>query len=374
MFIDCTQTPVYVISWLGYYLRNNITLDQVVSKRRIRSLYYSKPSFEYFENSCSHYIGIYCGEIESIYNDKILHDLFSIRKILINPYCTFSRKLLRNSDIKKVNNISNADTIIIPDITLRKTNYDSSTYLNNTLIFKDLIQGSYYVINSYPDNAHLTPTLKGEINQILNKETIDSSSDYIKILKALGILIGTELIYEGPIVIAQSPIEFNLLKDIKTVYPKIIFESSFAKLLQEKLPALTNQNFINIKNLFKSRIPSNIELGLRLLITFNITNYTGRIGILLNEMKDILITMKYFNSTEVSQLLKFIGITRRDIIKSIDQILPTLYRHSFNIEDQTFCKEFYKKYQLSKLNKRVESIDFLNQAFKLKLNITFEDA
>lgn len=199
--------------------------------------------------------GVYLGDLESI-NDKInsrynIKDQEALKKVYFDPTSKYPRnKLSTLTPIKRCLNPEKADTAIISNnIPLRNyelTSLVSSGDIKDVLILYSVSENCYYFIDYIIDNIE-NPDKSSRFNTLCNKYRDPNLN---------GLYSWASVLINGSI----------LPNDCKQVYYGRV-------ILLSNLREVTEDDIISLGNLISSNDPDNVNLGIKLLSSYNINEY-----------------------------------------------------------------------------------------------------
>lgn len=263
-------------------------------------------------------------EFNKLFKDKLDLKIEKGAKLYFTSDSKFSREKISNSEYKKCIKIEKADYIIIPNkIETFHNNINFIKLYNGNCAFSGLtINGDYFDFERFKT---LYPTVLGD-----------------KSLQSIG---------EGLLSLQNENLEEQIRYGIENNIP-IITDRDLDKIFQSKLSQLTSDELVNIYDMLISSDSSTIQLGIKLLNSYNLIGYENAITILFESLpkncynvvknlaafKCIKSTINYFNlfsnrfpqyklidcSENEKQLIK--PIVKRLLIKNIEEYMNALMK------------------------------------------------
>lgn len=287
--------------------------------------------------------GVYLGDLESI-NDKInsrynIKDQEALKKVYFDPTSKYPRnKLSTLTPIKRCLNPEKADTAIISNnIPLRNyelTSLVSSGDIKDVLILYSVSENCYYFIDYIIDNIE-NPDKSSRFNTLCNKYRDPNLN---------GLYSWASVLINGSI----------LPNDCKQVYYGRV-------ILLSNLREVTEDDIISLGNLISSNDPDNVNLGIKLLSSYNINEYPCSISIYLLYNWKTIKRLNGFNSKAFNYILSILGIEKKDVRGwTIDDIVTRLYLRSTNSKDKELSRSIIK----DRITKHIYSI--YNRSFSHK--------
>lgn len=287
--------------------------------------------------------GVYLGDLESI-NDKInsrynIKDQEALKKVYFDPTSKYPRnKLSTLTPIKRCLNPEKADTAIISNnIPLRNyelTSLVSSGDIKDVLILYSVSENCYYFIDYIIDNIE-NPDKSSRFNTLCNKYRDPNLN---------GLYSWASVLINGSI----------LPNDCKQVYYGRV-------ILLSNLREVTEDDIISLGNLISSNDPDNVNLGIKLLSSYNINEYPCSISIYLLYNWKTIKRLNSFNSKAFNYILSILGIEKKDVRGwTIDDIVTRLYSRSTNSKDKELSRSIIK----DRITKHIYSI--YNRSFSHK--------
>lgn len=317
--------------------------------------------------------GVYLGDLESI-NDKInsrynIKDQEALKKVYFDPTSKYPRnKLSTLTPIKRCLNPEKADTAIISNnIPLRNyelTSLVSSGDIKDVLILYSVSENCYYFIDYIIDNIE-NPDKSSRFNTLCNKyrdPNLNGLYSWASVLINGSILPNDcKQVYYGRVILLSNLREVTFVENLLTRYSNIIYDSDLEKLVSNKQLKVTEDDIISLGNLISSNDPDNVNLGIKLLSSYNINEYPCSISIYLLYNWKTIKRLNSFNSKAFNYILSILGIEKKDVRGwTIDNIVTRLYSRSTNSKDKELSRSIIK----DRITKHIYSI--YNRSFSHK--------
>lgn len=317
--------------------------------------------------------GVYLGDLKSI-KDKInskhnIKDQEALKKVYFDPTSKYPRNNLSTlTHIKRCLNPEKANAVIIGNnVPLRDYKLSSLVSLNDikdVLILYSVSENCYYFIDYIIDNIK-NPDKSVKFNALCNKykdPNLNGLHSWASVLINGSILPNDcKQVYYGRVILLSNLREVTFVENLLTRYSNIIYDSDLEKLVSNKQLKVTEDDIISLGNLISSNDPDNVNLGIKLLSSYNINEYPCSISIYLLYNWKTIKGLNSFNSKAFNYILSILGIEKKDVQDwTIDDIVTRLYSRSTNSKDKELSRSIIK----DRITKHIYSI--YNRSFSHK--------
>lgn len=276
-------------------------------------------------------------------------DYLSAKNVYFDPNSKYPRsKFTENSDKKRVIKAENADVIVCPDLFIPS---------NTIWINKILKDGDNYFYNLSSVSVDINCIVPLPFQQINNLEECTFSYSYCYLINKK---------------------EYQSLENIvQGYYTKIISDSELDIYVNQTLLDVNDEQYIQLRHMLSSSDDTVVELGLKLLSSYNIIDNKCKIGILLYDTYRNIINNKGRNSVFFQQLLSTLNITPQELYSelyykdSYKRYVQRLIVQSNNTDDILFAKNYLAKCFSLQLQKQFDkwNENFINLDMNLELKI-----
>lgn len=361
MVLDTSKHKIKVVLlnflWNDYalYTPRHSLEGYVCLRDLVLCKYYNDISVYKWDNphpSVNNAIGIYLGTAESITmkieSKRNPNDPKSFKKVFFDPSCTYPRFRLKElTSIKRCLNPSQADSVIISNFNLH--NYEPKVLVTDTplsdvhMVLYSKKENCYYFLDYIPNKL---PNAKEdlEFQHLLSSTASPGTTGLHRWASALinyGILPkDCELLYYGKVVLLDSKELVNTVTSIFTKYNQITLDTELESFVTSNLKTLTKEDLDSIDKMLGSRDLATIDVGLSLLLSYNIRPLAcSLVSVLYKHIKNINFS-PVFKSNRFTYLLSTLGLTSKDFCWSIEKLVGKVYNSNISsVEDRKYIRE-----------------------------------
>lgn len=289
-------------------------------------------------------------------------DLTKLKKVYFDPICKFPRfKLSEFTSIKRCIKPEKADAIVITVPTF-------SNYLyTNYEVFKSPSTEKYYTTRTYDIDTE-------KMRIILNVSKV-TPNDLLISLK------NKELIEQDTIhIFSGRPISLsvNEYKSLSTIdsfkNTPFIIDKTLDEAISKTLDSPESSDFETIKEFLKSGDIATVELGMKLLLNYNVLEKACETGMLILNNRQNILRTKAVNSVGFKNLLASLNISKGDLSYytegSLIRYLNIFAKVSLDNGDIKEARNSIISVVQEDLEQKAEYFKNYLDAFDLKSNIT----
>lgn len=325
--------------------------------------------------------GIFLGspsDIDTIINSKInTNSPDTFKSVYFDSSCEYPRyRISAISNIKRTKLSENADSVIIPYIKFNEYNptvKHSWILDNNKTILYSKIKNCYYLIDFYPDEL-TDGTLTKEFNTLIDTYKTPGLS---RQQEWVSVLINSEIIpndviifYQGELVLLNNE-EILFLNNVDS-YQNITYLEEFDRYISSLQPIPTPEDLISLDNMLKSHDKSVVELGIKLLSTYNIRESLCSLGRILIENWNNIDYGPVINSANMKYILNIFGFSNKALkYRTSTELLNRLYKKAKNKNDKEAARNLALERIKSEINNLVVGCKdkYSNFEFQVDINI-----
>lgn len=288
-------------------------------------------------------------------------DLTQLKKVFYDPMCKYPRfRLADNTDVKRCLKVENADAIIVSDVKVYSL-YDEffifKSDVNNKYYRFSVDQFEAYWFKTYFSGPH---TIQNLITSLVNERVVASDA---------------RLIYKGKI----SIINDELLECYKlSLSSKMrIHESVLDNAISLKMNPVDKNDLDAISELISSPDTATVDLGVKMLLNYDVIGNACAIGMFLLRHKNNIIKCNASKSVGFINLLKSLGLKLSDLDYNLSpdriiSIMNQLTNISKSEEDVALGKAEIIRILEAELGNWLNYFKPAMDKFKLKLKYTIE--
>lgn len=285
------------------------------------------------ENAKYIYLGNKEDIIQECVNNKCHIPFNELSTIYIDPLCKFPRSRIKEvTKLKRVLDPSKADTCILPDPKYNLTPLITNRYTSGDfIILYSSTTNCYYIIESLIRNPYYCKETADTIYTMIgcssDEEFIPSLLNWLK--KINYVSSDSAVIYKGSTICIANSDEIRVFELMTSGNVSFYYLSEFSNYVDNNLEEMTPENFDTITQLIRSNNEDNINLGLSLLQSLDISKYHLKVVKLLRNRWYSIKYTKTCNTVGFVQLLSKFGLDKSDMNYGTMEILYNkLYLHA----------------------------------------------
>lgn len=262
-------------------------------------------------------------------NDKEIKETDSVYFFKESKYPRF--KFNTNCKNNKTINISKADVIITPQLNfVHPQNYKH--YHNKRLI---ICTDTNNVYNCIYDDHHF----QGILEPYFHKGNIEDN--LVAFLQHRLLIAGNnyKIIYASAL---NSDVSSDFFNKLYENIDKCVSETSLEKYLSKESAELTDDVHKQLDLMFQSKDAGSVELGMKMLVNFDIDKNALKLGLLIRRHRDNLARNKAATSVGFKNVLKQLGINLQDGVPTLNYI-NNLYKNTQDEENKALMIDAFRK-------------------------------
>lgn len=277
-------------------------------------------------------------------------DLTKLKKVYYDPACKFPRfKLSEFTKIRRSTKPETADAIII---TIPE--FDSSSY------------GSYIVFHSPSTDEHYI-IKEGDIDSARVRTGLAKSmvvvKDIINYLVGKGELPADLVrVYTGHFIYLSAELRKSMKNILSSGQKPFIIDEDLDKAVSATMDGVTDEDLSSIKEFLSSSDPATTELGMKLLLNYNVRERGCTVGLMILRYNRQILATKAVNSVGFKNLLDALDLSKNDLNYFNENNLPYYLKKLYAVTTD----------ENDKLNARQTVIDILQERLVATFN-TYSD-
>ncbi len=300
-------------------------------------------------------------EIEKIHNPS---KFSTAKNVYFEPLSKYPRyKLTENTDKKRVIKPEKADIMVFS----RKLDINTSASVQDVYKINSPLREYYFTVD--PSRIVNLQIVKYKLETyLMDKEYADS-------------VTGIEKVYSGNKVCRIDNKVYSFLVNLdKGVYANIIFDDELDNYINKNLLPMEDSDYKQLIYMLSSKDETVVEMGLKMIPSYNILDNACKIGILLYDNYKNIGGNKGFNSVVFKQVLDTLGINHNNL-----KYQEGYYRHtndkahvsdfiqkSTSEEDKEFGRNYLIKYFTSILQEKFDELNTRHIDLGISLEISIK--
>ncbi len=300
--------------------------------------------------------------LKKLYQKNLItdFDLDKLKKVYFDPGCSFPRfKLSEFTKIKRCLKPEKADAIIVSEPGLNQTFY------SEFIVFYSKSTNNFYIIRKYELES-------SKCLNAFNKSKV-TEQDVLNHLIAFDQIESDCVVLFVGYPVSLSKAVYKSLMNIENMQKPFIIDTDLDKAISEMLDVPDSSDLESVKEFLSSSDSATVELGMKLLLNYNVRSKACTIGLTLLRYKDQICKTNAVDSVGFKNLLESLSLSKSKLMYFNEYNLPMylkdFYKVSTDSSDKNEARQSVINILEDSLKRRFDEYDTITKELGIKIDL-----